>query len=163
MRPRQIPLDEQRAMSKESSDFLLHPLALAHDVFGYEGGRPAPLSLGFARGQGFPLLGHRMQERFGQFLEDMEGANLMRDLTKDGRQGLGIQGRPIGGHAPQDELALAQGLLEPAQERCDVLMLRIVIEHLVEEACKRVVAHDGQDTERPVIHLVGRDIAGEVR
>src|SRR5437764_13508638 len=42
-------------------------------------------------------------------------------------------------------------------------MPRIVIEDLVEESFESAVVHDEQDTEWPVIQLVGRDVAGKVR
>ena len=39
----------------------------------------------------------------------------------------------------------------------------IVIEHLVAEAVERAVVYDEQDTERSIIQLIGRDVAGKVR
>lgn len=142
LRLRQIVLDEEIAMFKEIGDFLLHPLALTYGVFGRGGGRPAPLHLGFAFGQGFSHWGHRMQERLGEFLEDMEFANLVRHFAEDCLHGLGIQGRPIGGHALHGEPTLAQGLVESAPECLKVLLPRIVIEHLVEKSFERAIVHD---------------------
>ena len=42
-------------------------------------------------------------------------------------------------------------------------MPRIVIENLVEESFESAVVHDEQDTEWPVIQLVGRDVAKSAR
>ena len=44
----------------------------------------------------------------------------------------------------------------------DILLRAHPIHGLLHFAVTPVV-HDGQATERPVIHLVGRDVAGEVR
>ena len=52
---------------------------------------------------------------------------------------------------------------EGTEEPLDVGMVWIVVQHFIDQAAKGVVVHDREDTERPVVQLVGRDEAREVR
>ena len=94
----QATLDEQEAILEQITDFLLDAFAFACQsarlfVFGR---RSAALQLGLGLGQALTLFGHRFQDPFGQFLDDMEGTKLMGHLAKDLADRLGIERRAIG-------------------------------------------------------------------
>src|SRR5262249_23091079 len=102
------------------------------------------------------------QDRLGQFLDDVEFTDLVRDIAEHFPQGLRIKRRSVGGDAAQRQATQAQGHPETVKERLDVLVIGIVIEHLVKEPFEGAVVHDGQDAKRAVVQLIGRDITGEV-
>ena len=52
---------------------------------------------------------------------------------------------------------------EAPKEGQDIRMLRIVIEDLVQEPFEGTVVNNGQDAERTVVQLIGRDIPGKIR
>jgi hypothetical protein len=56
-----------------------------------------------------------------------------------------------------------QDLLESGEERRDVFLRRIVVEDFVDQPIEAMVVDDRQDAVRPVIELIGRNVAGEVR
>ena len=58
--------------------------------------RPAPRQLRRGGGQPLALLGHGREDRLGHLAKDVEGAELMRDLTEDRGDRLGIQRRAVG-------------------------------------------------------------------
>jgi hypothetical protein len=64
----------------------------------------------------------------------MEGANLMRHVAKDRADGLGIEGRAIGGDAMQGQITIVQRPFQAVQKGDDVVMSGITIEHLIENA-----------------------------
>jgi len=68
----------------------------------------------------------------GQFLEDMEGTNLMGNLTKDGADRLGIERRAIGGDALEEQVAIGQCRLEALEKGGDIVMGGNMIEDLIE-------------------------------
>ena len=160
---RQIVLDEQIDDAQRDPQFSVAAacrwrtarLAAAVD------GRPR-LPRRLSRGQLFADLGHRPQDRLGQFLDDVEFADLVGDVAEHRPQRLGIQGRAIGGDAPQRQAAQPQRHPEAPEEGRDVRVIGIVIEHLVEEPFEGAVVHDGQDAKRPIVQLVGRDVPREV-
>jgi hypothetical protein len=155
-------LNKQVAVLKQVGDLLLQSLPLTDGPLGGWCGRPTTLPSRLTSGQRFPHLGHGPQDGLGQFLENMEFADLVRHVVEHRTQRLRIKRRTIGGDAQQGQFTVVQRLLESAQERLDVLVIRIVIEHLVDEPLKGAVVDDGQDSERTVIQFVGGDVAGEV-
>jgi hypothetical protein len=129
-------LDEMVAMLEEIGDFLLQSLPLACGSFGFDGGRPATLHGRLPRGQFFADLGHGPQNRLGQFLDNVELADLMRHIAEHHLQRLGIKRRSIGRYAFQSPATLAEHCLKPTQEGRNVRMIRIVIQDLIEERLK---------------------------
>ena len=101
-------LDKKMTMLEEVRDSLLQPLTLASGSFGLGRGRPTTLQSRLSRGQFFPDLGHRPQNRLGQFLEDVEFADLVRNIAEHCTQRLRIKRRCIGGNAPQSQVALRE-------------------------------------------------------
>lgn len=105
----QVMLDKQLAMGEQSGALLFQPLFLAGGVpcrfrarasFGQFGlfGREALACAGHGTSDGFDHLGH-----------DMTRTNLMRHVSEDCSEGLGIQRRPIGRDAQQRQVAGRQG------------------------------------------------------
>ena len=43
-----------------------------------------------------------------------------------------------------------------------VVMARIVVEDLIEDSLERMIVHDRQNAEGPIVHFIGGDVAGEV-
>src|SRR5262249_39130077 len=110
----------------------------------------------------FPNLRDRTQDGLGQFLNDMELADLMRNIAENYVKPLWIQRRRIGGNTAQRQVGLLQESLEASQECGDALVKGIVVEYLIDDAFERAIIDDGQNTERAVVQLVDRDIAGEI-
>jgi hypothetical protein len=116
-----------------------------------------------AGGQSLSELGDGGEDRLVHFLDDMEGAELMRHRTEDRGDRLGIQRRAVGRDPLEDQAARLQGLMEAAEERLDVLGGRIAVEDPVGEPLEGAVVDDREDAERAVIQLIGGDVAREVR
>ena len=72
---------------------------------------------------------------------------------------LGIQGGAIRGDPAQRQLALDQGGFETLQKRGDIVMARIVIEHLIQDALVLPIIHRREDTVRPLIEFIDCDVA----
>src|SRR5262249_38437122 len=68
----------------------------------------------------------------------------------------------VGGDTLELQAAQPQGHPEALEERADVGVIGIVIEHLVKEPLEGTVIDDRQDAKRPVVYLIGRDVAREV-
>jgi hypothetical protein len=81
----------------------------------------------------------------------MEGADLVRDLTEDPGDRLGIQRRAVGRDPTDGQSAGLEGGPEPAEERRDVLVGRVVVEDLVRQSLEGAVVDDREDAKRPVI------------
>lgn len=92
----------------------------------------------------------------------MELADLVRNVAENRAQRLRIQRRGIGRDPTQRQAALLQMRLETPQERGDVFVVGIVVEHLVGQAFERAIIDDGQDTKWPIVQLVDGDVAGEI-
>lgn len=158
---RQVVLDEQMAVVKQVGDpgldTFLSGRQLAVDPRG-----AAPADVGH-RGLQLPAdLGHGLEDGLVQFGQDVELADLMADRAEYLDDGRGIQRRSIGGNALQAQPTGSQGVLEPREEPCDVLLARAVVEDFVDQAFEPVVVYDRQHAVGPVVQLVGGDVAGEV-
>ena len=88
---------------------------------------------------------------------------MVRDLTEDRGDRLGIQRRAVGRDPLEGQPARRESPVEAAEEGRDVRVGRVVVEDLVGEPLEGAVVDDRQDAERPVIQLVGGDVAREVR
>ncbi len=159
-----MPLDEQVPVLEQIADLPARSASCdgPHSLAAFEPGRPRP-SLGMSAAMSLQL-GHGGKDRLGHFLEDVEGADLMRYLTEDRGDRTRIERRAVG----RDPLARAsparlQRGLKAVEERHDVLVSRVVVEDLVDQPLEGPVVDDREDAERPIIQLVGRDIAREVR
>jgi hypothetical protein len=155
--------DEQVTVLEQITDLPLDPLLAAGGTPGGLRGGTAPRQLGGVGRQAFAQLGHGTEDRLGDFLEDVECAELVRHLAEDRGDRLGIQRRAIGRDPLEGQAARLQGGLEAAEERLDVLAGRVVVEDLVDEPLEGAVIDDREDAERAVIQLVGRDVSREVR
>src|SRR6202050_3102064 len=149
-------------MLEEIGNLLLQTFALPNGFLGGFARRPPTLQGWFAGCQTFAYLGYGTQDRLGEFLDDVELADLVRNSAENRAQRLRIQRRRIGGDPTQRQAALLQMRLETPQERGDVFVVRIVVEHMVDQAFERAIIDDGQDAKWPIVQLVDGDIAGEI-
>ena len=157
----QVALDEQMTMVEQVGDLAFDPL-LGGSQFSAGPRGPAPADLRHG-GLPFPTsLGHGMQDGLGQFRQDVEFADLVRDRAEDLGNGGWVQRRAVGGDASQAQAASLQRLLEPLKELGDVLGRRVVIEDLVEQPLEPMVVYNRQDAVRPIVQFVRSDVAGEV-
>jgi len=107
-------------------------------------------------------LGHGVQHRVCQFLDDVEAADLVGHAVEDQGQRGRVQGRSIGGDPLEDQAAGVQLLLEVAQEAGDVLALGGMVQNAIAEAAEVVVVHQAQYAERAVVDLINGDVSAEV-
>jgi hypothetical protein len=84
--------------------------------------------------QALALAGYRLHHGFDDILDDMKLAQLMRHPAKDLGEGGRIEGRTIGGHAPQCQVTHCQGRLQPLQKGPDIIVGGIVIQDVIEDA-----------------------------
>src|SRR5450631_4005971 len=104
-------------MLEEVGDLLLQTFTLPNGFLGSCARRSPPLQGWFAGFQTFAHLGYGTQDRLGEFLDDVEFADLVRDLAENRAQRLRIQRRGIGRDPTQRQAALLQMRLEAPQER----------------------------------------------
>lgn len=154
---------EQVAVLEQIADLLLDPPLTAGGTPGRLRGGTTPRQLGGRGRQALAQLGHSTEHRLGDFLEDVEGAKLMRHSTEDGGDRLRIQRRAVGRDPLEGQAPRLQGRVESAEERLDVLVGRVVIENLVDDPLEGAVIDDREDAEGSVIQFIGSDVAREVR
>jgi len=158
---RQVMLNQQVAMLKQVGDLLFDAfLPGGQSAVGPRG--PTPAELGQLCLQSPTDLGDGLENGFREFRQDVELADLMLDRTEHLDDGLRIQRRAVGRDAPKGQPSGGQGLLESCEKPEDVFFGRVVIEDLVKEPLEVVVIDDRKDAVRPVVQLVGGDVAGEV-
>jgi len=92
----ETPFDKQKAPLDQGTDLLVHLLTFAGQaarrlIFGR---RATPFQLGLGVGQAAAFSRHGAEDALGEFLEDMERANLMRHVAKDRADRLRIEGEP---------------------------------------------------------------------
>jgi len=95
-------------------------------------GRPG--QCGLLSPQALALAGHRFHHGFDDILDDVKLAQLMGRPAKDLGEGCGIEGRPIGGHAPQRQVTRGQGRVQPPQKGPDVLVGGIMVSDVIQNA-----------------------------
>ena len=126
----QVALDEHKAILEHGTDFLVDIFAFAcQSARLFVCGRWAS-SLGLRLGlaQAFALCGHRAQDPVGQILDDREETKLIGPLPTDLADRFGIECRAIGRDPLERPAALIQGRLQTPKKRCDIVMMRSVIE-----------------------------------
>src|SRR5208282_6556272 len=79
---RQLVLDEEMTMLEEIRDFVCEPLPLACGALSLGGSRAATLRRQLAPSQCFSHLGHSAQDRLGQFFDNVEFADLVRNVAE---------------------------------------------------------------------------------
>jgi len=128
--------DQQETSLEQATDLVLNLLAVAGQTAGcfVFGGGATALQLGLGLGQAPPRRRNGTPQTWGEILEGMEDANGMRHLAQDRADGLGIEGRAIGGDALQGQITMVQRPLQAPQKGGDVVMAGVMIEHLRENA-----------------------------
>ena len=79
-------------MLEEIRDFLLQSLPAGGRLVWPRAWKVGHASGRLSRGQFFADLGHRPQDRLGQFLDDVEFADLVRNVAEHRTQRLGYRG-----------------------------------------------------------------------
>ena len=128
-----MPADEEVAVVEQLADLPLDRLLAPGRSSRRLGAGAAPRQLRRRGGQPLPLLRHGREDRLGHLADDMEGAELMRDLAEDRGDRLGIQRRAVGGDPLDGQPTGRQGGMEAAEEGRDVHVRRVVIEDPVGE------------------------------
>jgi hypothetical protein len=157
---RQMMLNEQVAIIEQVGHSLLDSLGLVG---------LGPVGLGGTasrKGRLFGLefladLGHRVQHGPDDFFEDVELADLMASPGEHLLDHLGIKRRAVRRDAQDLQTSGVHVGLELAEELPNVLLGRVVFQHPVSQPLERAVVHDVQHAERPVVDLVGRQVAAE--
>jgi hypothetical protein len=118
----------------------------------------ATFDLRLQLGETLTFFGDRLEHPFGELLEAMQRADVVRHATKNLSERLGREEGAIGGDAPQRHVTRLQGALEPTQKRPDVLVVGIVVSDFREDALVAAILHGGQQTKRTIIACIGRSI-----
>ena len=105
--------------------------------------------------------GHGVQNRVGQFLDDVELADLVGNGTEDQGNGLRVKRPTIGCDPPQCQAADIQLFLELGQESGDVHGRGRVVQHTIAQTAEVAVVHKTQHAERAVVQFIGGDVAAE--
>jgi len=142
----QVALDNEMAILEQVGDFPFDAVIAGGQVAAALRG-PAPAEWGQGVLELSPDLGDRLEDRFGQFGDDVEFTDLVGNRTEDLRNRRRIQRRTIRGNALKAQAAAGQPM----------------IEDLVDQPLKVAVIHDGQDAVRSVVEFVRGDVAVEVR
>jgi hypothetical protein len=118
----QVPLDKQIPMGEQRGAWRFQPPCGASGLCGRPCTRTAPGQWGLRRRQALALAGHRLHHRCDDLLDDMTLAQLMGAPAKDLGEGGGLEGRTIGGDAPQCQVTGDQGGFQPPQKGPDVVV-----------------------------------------
>ncbi len=129
-------------MLKQVADLLVDPFATLRRFAGSSSGRTSAAEFRFGGGQFFANLGDCTQHGFGQFLDDMKLAKLMRHIAENFGNWLGIEVRTIGGDSLQAQSAFLQHRQKRAKETLHVGVRRVVSEYLVADASEGAVIDD---------------------
>lgn len=158
----EVVLHKEVAMIKQVADSFLQTLPSAGGPLGGPRARSATRQARLLACEVFADLGDGPQHGLGQFLENMELANLMRDRPENLGNRLGIQRRRVSCDGTDLEATLLQSRLETLEKRDDVGMRGIVVQHLISQTLESAIVYNGQDTEGAVVEFIRRDVAGEV-
>ena len=153
-------LNKQVPMVEQIANPLLNPFGFA--------GLSLPGLRGAASGESRLLdlefladLGYRVEDCLGDLLQDVELADLMACSGEQIPDDHGVERRTVRRDTRPLQAARVQLGLELPEKRPDVLLRRIVFQNPIGRSLKRTVVHDAQHAERPVIDLVGCEVAAE--
>src|SRR5215831_7373360 len=93
----------------------------------------------------------------------MKPTDLMRHLPEHLREGHVIKRRAIGRDTQEGQVTCRQGRFESPEKRPDVIVVRIVIQDVVEDALVAAIIDCRENTEGTIIHFIGGDIARKIR
>jgi hypothetical protein len=157
----QTTFAKQKPVLEQATDFLLTLLALAGHAAGHLvfGRRSTALQRGCGLAQAVALGGHGAADALGQLLEDMEGTNLLRHLAKDRAARRRSARRAIGRDPFEGHIARIQCLLQAPKKRFYIVMVRIVIQPLIQNPFLGPIVDGREHTGRPLIEFIGRHVA----
>ena len=158
----QVVLNEQATMVEQVGDSLLDSLGFAGLGLVCLGGTAT--RKGWLLGLEFLAdLGYCMKHGLCDLFENVELTDLMggpRELFGDNVR---IQRGTIGCDSTHIQASGVQMVLEPAEELPNVPLTRGVVEYPAGQTPERVVVHDRQYAERPIVDFVGRQVPAERR
>jgi hypothetical protein len=158
---REVIPDEKMAMFVKGGDFGVNAF-LARRELARGAGLSAPPEFGPRGLELPPNRGHDLKNLLVQFQKHMELADLMGRRTKNCGDGRWIQGRAIGGDAPERQSSGFEGFMETPEKRRYVGFGGVVIQDFVSQPPEMAVVHDGQHAVGPVVEFIGGDVAREV-
>ena len=161
LRRGELALYEQVPMLEQIGHLILQVFLAPGQSLGLLGCGPAAREPGHLGLERLANVRDGSQNGLGQFGNDMERADLMRNITEDTDDRVRIQGRTVCGNSVQFKPAGLQNRLETAEKLFDIFFGGIVVEDFVDQPPKVAVVHDRQYAEGPVVQFVGRDVAGE--
>ena len=103
------------------------------------------------RDQFLAHLGPHTQYRFVECLEDVTAADWVGHSAQDFGNGLGIKGRGLGGNPLHDPSAHGDGSVQAGEQEAKVLVLRVMVQYLLEQSPLARTIHGGQATERAIV------------
>ena len=145
--------DEQVTMLEQLTHLPIDPLTATGRPAGYGCRRASATEFRLTGRQFLADFGHGTQHRFGQFLDDVKLATLVRHVAKYRGNRLRIQVRTVGRDALQFQAALLQQRLKPAEETLDVGVRGIMVQHLEGDSPERAVVDDREHAERAVVFI----------
>ncbi len=129
-------------MLEQIADLSLNPFLAACCPLGLLGRRASSGQFGLLGSQFLANPRHGSQNRLGQFLENMELADLMGRVAEHIGDRNRIQGRTVGRDAFERKTSCFQRFVETTEELSDVVVGWIVGEDLVGNPLERVVVND---------------------
>ena len=153
---------EEIAMPEKIRNLCLQAFLL-QGCFAVRRGRRAPsLQFRLLAFQVLAHLRHSMDDGLVDLLDDMELADLMRNIAEDRGNRLGVQRGAVAGDAQQRQTARRQSPLEAPEKPLDVPVRGVAVEHLVQEPPVPAIVYDGEYAEGAVVQFICRDVAGEI-
>ena len=159
---RQMMLDKEVTVIEEISDLPLEPLLDLCPLGRFPSSRTTSLSCRDTRMDGLPYFCSCPQDRLGQISDDVELADLVRDITEDLQDRLGIESRAVGRDSLEFQTTAIEDPLEATEEPQDICVCRVVIKDFVDEPFELSVVHDREHAEGAVVEFIGGDVAGEI-
>jgi len=159
---RQMMLDKEMAVIKKIGDLSLEPLLDPCPLGRFPFSRTTSLSRRDTRMDGLPYFCSCPQDRLGQISDDVELADLVRDITEDLQNRPGIESRTVGRDALEFQTTAIEDPLEATEEPQDIYVCRIVIKDFVDEPLELSVVHDREYAEGTIVELIRGNIAGEI-
>jgi hypothetical protein len=158
----QRPYDKEVSVLEKTCNSALKPLLLGCSSSGFRRGS-ATREFGLKFFQLSACLSQSLEDRSIDLLDDVELAELVRNITKDFGDGFRVERRAVGSDSSKNQSAEIKDEFEVAKEPRNVLVRRIVVEDLIGEPSELSVVNNGEHTEGTVIQFVRCDIPRKIR
>ncbi len=155
-------LDEEMTMVEEFGDLCFQLFLRPSAPPGLATSRSPSRCRGHLGSDGFAHLRHCPQNRQSEVGDDVEFADLVRDVAEDLQNGLRIQSGTVGGDPLELQASVIEDLLEAPEELQDVLVRGVMVEDVEDEPLETAVVHDREHAEGTVVEFVGGNVSGEL-